>query len=90
MRRDKLPDKKTASPNDSRDQSNEPVEQEEPEKPKVTPDEVWHLLSHEVKARVKSLLARMAYKYALTQPKPSQDETEVIGEIPGHESQDHP
>jgi hypothetical protein len=66
----------------------EPARQEDPEEKTVTPAEVWDQLSPDVQERAISLLVRMAYKYALLQRKPVQDETEVTGEIPRHESKD--
>lgn len=88
MSQDELPDKKTAFTNDECEQSDEPV-QEESEEPTVTPSEVWEQLSPDVQARIISLLTRMAYKYALTQQKLLQDETEATGEIPGNNRQDN-
>lgn len=46
----------------------EPIsQQDEPEKRTVTPAEVWDQLSPDVRTRVLSLLARMTYKYVLTE-----------------------
>jgi hypothetical protein len=46
----------------------QPVEPgEEPEEREVSPSEVWEQLSPDLQARITRLLARMAYKYALSQ-----------------------
>ena len=42
-------------------------EQERPDERTVTPADVWEQLSPDIQTRVISLLARMAYKYALAQ-----------------------
>ena len=65
----------------------QPVEPgEEPEEREVSPSEVWEQLSPDLQARITSLLARMAYKYALTQRMSVPGEKEAGGEIHSHES----
>jgi hypothetical protein len=50
------------------------TERERPEEQIVTPSEVWEQLSPDVQARVCRLLARMAYKYAMSQRRSSSAE----------------
>jgi predicted FMN-binding regulatory protein PaiB len=61
-------------------------QQEEPEERTVTPAEVWEQLSPDIQARVCSLFARMAYKYALSQNGLLPEEMEVRDGIQSHES----
>jgi hypothetical protein len=42
-------------------------QQEETQEKTVTPSEVWEQLSPDLQVRVRRLLARMAYEYALAQ-----------------------
>lgn len=60
------------------------AERERPEEQTVTPSEVWEQLSPDIQARVCSLLARMAYKYALAQSGSLPEAAEVPGEIQSH------
>jgi len=55
----------------------------------IEPAEVWEQLSPDVQARVCSLLARMAYKYALAQRGSLSKEDGVENEVQSHKSENH-
>ena len=67
----------------------DPKQQENSEERAVAPAEVWEQLSPDIQARVCSLLARMAYKYALAQRGSRPEEGEERNEVQGHESENH-
>ena len=62
------------------------TEKERPEEQSIAPSEVWEQLSPDVQARVCSLLARMAYKYALALRGSRPKKGEERNEVQGHES----